>query len=276
MNHEAIIDLGAVASNSSTELSKRIAATAQLGYAVETSATASLKGLLGKKIDASGGSVNWDPSAAQRVVELHAIAALHRRGDDSELGRIPPLVSAAGRVLQGPNDERRNAATVIAAVGSVTVIRDLVMALDKLSGRAANNIVEVLDTLFLPEAPVRQSLENFAGAHVEVTGVSASLQDFMNLVISAAKRSVHISQGVEEMIALGSSPMGKTESQKAKMQFLLQSFLPGFGLDYYTVGRRAMICTFAESADRWREWLARYGDRLDHSPITRTFVLRDP
>ncbi len=75
-----IVDLGVIAADSSAELSSRIAAVDQLGNSNDRAAIALLKSLFTKKIDIRESVVNWDPSAAQRVVELYAIAALHRLG----------------------------------------------------------------------------------------------------------------------------------------------------------------------------------------------------
>ena len=60
--------------------------------------------------------VNWDPVAAERVVDLYVILALYRSGDASLLPEIATLVAQAGRILTGPDDELRNAAKVIHAV----------------------------------------------------------------------------------------------------------------------------------------------------------------
>jgi hypothetical protein len=54
---------------------------------------------------------------------------------------------------------------------------------------------------------------------------------------------------------------------------VLQKFLFGLGLDYYIENRNAVICTFAEAAGRWRDWLARYGEQLTYSIENRTFFL---
>ena len=141
MPAQTIAELSAVASNSSADLSKRIAAVDELGSSGDQSAFPVLKVLLGRNI-APSPSINWDPVAAQRVVELHAIAALHRLGNDSELGRIAGLVAAAGQVLQGPYDERRNATATIATMGSIPVIRDLIALLQNGSSTARANVIE--------------------------------------------------------------------------------------------------------------------------------------
>lgn len=273
MTPQAIVEPGAVASDPSAQLSRRIAAVAQLGASYDANAVPLLKRLFARRTGTAAMAMNWDPAAAERVVQLHAIAALHRLGDDSELARIPTLAAAAGRILQGADDERRNAVAVITAVGSVTVIRDLIAALANLAAPAAANVIEVLDTLRLPEAPVRQSLAKFGGVQLEVTGVTASLGELIGLLLSVGRRSVETSSGVKRMLASGGGQSGKTKLQGAKMPYLLQDLLPDFGLDYYVDGGRAVICTFAEAAELWRNWWSRYGARLSYSQPTRTYIL---
>ncbi len=190
-----------------------------------------------------------------------------------ELGRIPGLVADGGRVLQGPDGERRNAVTVISQIGSVAVIRDLITTAQNMDQQAAEKVVAVLDLLHLPEAPVRQDLGKFAGAQLAVTGVTTSLRELIDLITSVAKKSVQISPGVEERIASGTGTTGKTVLQGAKLPYLLQEFLPDFGLDYFVEVRRVVICTSRESAEQWNEWWIGNGARLRHSPETQRFVL---
>ena len=276
MTKQRIAELGTIASSSSAELSKRIAAVVELGSGGDVSAISLLTAILARNVEVSVPSKNWDPVAAQRIVELHAIAALHRLGDDSGLSRIPELVGAGGRVLQGPDDERRNATKAITGMGSVSVIRDLIAALQNVNATATANVIEVLDTLHLPEAPVRQDLGKVPAATATVSGVSESLRDLLQLVFSAANGSVRISQGVERMIAAGASTVGRSEHDEAEIAWLLERFFPSIGLDYYVEGEHAVICTFAESAERWRDWWARHGARLDYVRDHQTFGLRAP
>ena len=272
MPTETVIQLSAIASNSSAELSKRVAAVDELGASGNSSAIPLLQALLGRSV-AGFPTKNSDPIAAQRVVELHAIAALHRLGSDSEASRVAGLVAAAGQVLQGPDDERLNAATTIATLGSVLVIRDLIAVLQNGSPAARDNTIEVLDTLSLPQAPMRQNLGNIPGAKATVTGRSHSLGDLLKLVISAAHGSLRLSPGVERLVASGTSPIGSSEHDDAEVTWMLHRFFPSIGLDYYVEGKGVVICTFAESAERWRDWWSRYGTRLSYSPERRAFVL---
>lgn len=275
MPTETIIELSAVASNPSAEFSKRIAAVDALGASGSPSAIPLLQSLLGRSV-ADVPTKNWDPVAAQRVVALHAIAALHRLGNDSELSRVASLVADAGQVLQGPYDERRSATATIAIMGSVSVVRDLVAVLQNGSSTATANVIEVLDTLHLPQAPARQDLGNIHGAKATVTGVTQSLDDLLKLVISAAHGSVRLSPGVERMVASGASPIGRSEHDEAEVAWMLQRFFPSIELDYYIEGKNVVICTFAESAERWRDWWSRHGGRLSYSPERQAFVLTAP
>jgi hypothetical protein len=271
MNREAIAELEARASNPSAGLEERIAAVEEMGR--DETGRVCLKTLLGRPVDVSEHVMNWDPAGAQRVVKLHAIAALHALGNDSELRRIAALVCAAGRVLQGPDDERRHAAAVIANIGSTTVIGDLVGALGSPTGPAAANVIQVLDSLKLPKAPTRQSLGGIAGIRAEVTGVSMSFQDLLKLVTTAARGWVRTSPGVAKMLLGGAAPMGRTELRKAKVSFLLEHFLSSLKLDYYVAGGKAVICTFIEAAERWQNWWTQYKGLLGYSREKRAFLL---
>lgn len=264
-------ELEAVASDTSAALNDRIAAIEKLGS--EPANIALLKSLFGRTPGAAEAATNWDPAAAQRVIELRAAAAMHRLGDDSELYRIPYVVRSAGRTLLEQEDELQHAANAIAAMGSRETIRDLIAAMQPADPPGASNLIETLNRLQLPEPPVRHDLGDVAGARLEVTGLCSSVRDLAGLITATAKRSVRVSPGVDEMIRSDPGRMGRTSLQRAPVSLLLQQLLPSVGLEYYVEGVTAVICTIGECAGRWQNWWAQYGAHLIYSAETQKFVL---
>src|SRR5258705_11903348 len=138
-----------VAANPKASLPDRVKSLQSLSAGKDPALAMKLKELLGRPRGNDRPGVNFDPAAAERLVDLQAIAALHRAGDDSEVPRIAKLVAQAGDVLKGADDERRNAAAVIREIGKGEPIADLTRLAGDKDAKAVRNAVLTVPLLYL-------------------------------------------------------------------------------------------------------------------------------
>jgi len=154
MSDSEITRLQSFARDSRNDLPARIRAIEDLSRLAGRDAVAPLDELWRRPRPAPNPTlVNWDPVAAERVVDLYIILALYKSGDPSRLAEIAPRVGQAGRILQGPDDELRNAAKVVRAIGRPEVIQQLIALAQKNNPKATANAVRTLQLLNLPSPP---------------------------------------------------------------------------------------------------------------------------
>ena len=263
-----------LAGNPQTSLPNRIKALKALPAEKDAALVAALKGLLGRQRPAGKPGVNFDPQGAERVVDLQAIAALHRAADDSEIGRIARLVAQGSRILKGADDEQRNAAAVIREVGRVEPIRDLTKLAAEGDANGATNAVLVLEQLKLPDSASMQPLGGIANLNEPVTFTIRTLKEEMETIARLSKGSVVLSSGVTAAITQKNYDRGEVKREKVKLADVLEKDLPMIGFDYFALEKTVTICTYPEAGQRWQGWWKKYGDLLIYDKKSETFMLR--
>jgi len=275
MKSQANVDLLEMAQNSHESLLTRIRSLQELGTSGDRTFVAGLKTLLGRpRPEAQQRTKNWDPQAAERVVDLYILAALHTLGDDSELQRIPILIRQAGDLLLGPDDELQNAAFVIRSIGRLEPISAIVgLASDK-DARAWRNAVRTLDQLDLPEAPLGGSVSSVPHMSDKVTFTIRRLKEELEGLEQHSRGSIVLSPGVAVFLAGNDYDRGTVRRQDVPLSDIVEKTIPLLDFDYYVENGHVIICTFAEAGVRWRGWWNRYGGELEYQKAKSLFVLR--
>ena len=262
------------AGNPSVELAARIEALAHLSSARGAGRIPALKRLLER---ARPGPqpllLNWDPQAAERVVDLHIVATLHLLGDDSEFYRIPQLVAQAGNVLQGPESELGNAAQVILEIGRKDLIGALVARTEDPSPGVVRNVVRTLELLNLPEQPVRQSLSGVANLAVPVSFTIRTLSQEAESLVSLSGGSIRLTQDAQSYVLTHDFERGTVARDNVTLASVLERDLPLLNLDYYVANGVAVICTLREAGQLWHDWWGKHSQALEYRKDRSAFEL---
>ncbi len=199
-------------------------------------------------------SENWDPAAAERVVDLQLILALYKLGDRSLLPQIASLVARAKPLLPGPYNEFKNAAEVIREVHDLTVLQQVVQL-------GTESAVRTLQMVRVPGAPTGGPLEAFPQLAQPVKFTIHRLSEELRSIAQHSNGVIVLSPGVEEFLQTGDYERGDVQRDESLAVILTQELdLLGFA---YTVTRNGVvICTFAEAARRWQETWLEYSRRL--------------
>lgn len=265
----------AIAASSDAEFTARIRALEELGMSGDKSLVPRLREILNRPEPLPvPGLKGWDPQGVERVVSLRIVAALHQLGDDSELGRLVPLVRRAGRILKGPYDELLNAVSVIRAIGRTEPVAGLVALAVEQDPAGVRNAVIVLDGLGLPDPPVRQSLAEVPKIPDSVSFTIHTLKEELESLASLSHGSIVLSPGVRGFLISGDYERGEVVRQDVSLREVVEHDLSFLGFDYFVEDGHAVICTYAEAGARWQAWWKRHGADLIYAKDQAAFVLR--
>lgn len=257
------------------ELPDRLNSLRQLDLSQNPPLVASLKRLLGRpRPPLEQRPENWDPQAAERVVDLHIVEALHKLGDDSELNRIAPLVKQAGDILQGPDNELFNAASVIQSIGRTEPIAALIGLTSDKDARVVRNAVRTLDQLKLPEPPVGQSIVWGPHLYEKITFTIHTLKEELEALVDLGRGAIALSPGVKEFLVRNDYDRGSVTRENVLLSEIIERDLSILEFDYFVEGDHVTICTYGEAGARWQNWWKRYGPELDFQKEKSLFFLR--
>jgi hypothetical protein len=260
-----------IAADSRQGLSERVTAIQRIGGSGDD-CVAELRALLARpRPGPEQRTVNWDPAAAERDIDLHVVAALHQLGDDSELGRIPRLIADA-TVSQGEADEAEHAAAAVSAIGQPRLVGEVIALCAAAQAPAARNAVRVLERLALPRPATRGPL---AGVPCLDEPQSFDIHTAREEIEAFAQRShgsIVVSPGVRAWLAAHDYDRGPVHREKVSLAWLIQHTLERLGFDYALEDHRVVLCTFAEAAERWRAWWRLHGGALTFEHARGYFV----
>lgn len=255
-------------------LSERISSIRELGSSRDPSLIGSLKNLLARsKPGAEQKTMNWDPQAAERVVDMHLVAALHTLGDDSELFRIPILVQQAGDALPGPDDELRNAASVVLSVGQLNLVSAIIDLASPKDPYVCANAVKTLDQLNLPDAPVGGTVASVPHMLDKVSFTIRSLKEELQALEQQSQGSITLSPGVRTFLNHHDYERGTVRRDGVTLSDIVKRDVPLLDFDYFVETGHVVICTYSEAGIRWHNWWDRYGRDLEYQPDKSMFVL---
>lgn len=237
------------------ELAVRLRSLQQLGLTHDPSLVGSLKRLFERpRPGPERRTLNWDRQAAERVVDLHIVETLHELGDDSELYRITALVRQAGNILQGPDDELRNAASVILAVGRKELIGGLIALTSDSDPHVVRNAVRTLDQLRLSDPPVGQGVASVPQMSEEVTFTIRTLKEEMEALVSLSRSSIVLSPGVKAFLVRNDYDRGTVSREGVLLSDIIEKDLPELEFAHFVEGNQVVICTYREAGARWQSW----------------------
>ena len=201
--------------------------------------------------------VNWDPEAAERVVDLYVILALDKSGDRSLLPQIAKHVGQAGRILQGPDDELTNAAKVIRAIGQSDLVYQLITLAASDKQNATANAVRTLQLLSLPAPASGGAVSGFPELTAPVNFTINRLRQEIETIARLSNGRVALSIGVQEQIAAHDYDRGSVK-RSGSLAEILTDQLDLLDLTYAVSSQGVMIVTFREAGARWQSWWAEH------------------
>jgi hypothetical protein len=270
-----LLNLLHTVADSEAELPARIRALDDLAKSADTSTIIELESLLDRtRTEPSPVPINWDPVAAERVVDLHIVEVLFLLGNDTQLDRLPLLIKAAGHVLTGADGELENAAAVVRRIGRVELVRHLVVMTEDDALQMVRNAVVVLNQLELPLPAAGGALTQVFQQHdTKVTFEVSTLKQELEKMAALSDGKVVLSAGSKSFLWSNDFPRGLVRREEVSLAELVQRFIPRLDFDYYVVGRTVVICTHAEAGQRWRDWWGRNAKRLAYQKENGRFVL---
>lgn len=263
--------------NSEQELPSRMQAIEQIALSRDTSASNELKKLLNRpRPEPEPLLLNWDPVAAERVVDLHIVEALHVLGDDSELGRIPALVRQAGDILIGSDNELHNAASVILRIGRVELIQQLVVLTGESNLQVVSNAVRTLNQLDLPQSPMGGEVSSvFATPDKKFTFEIQTLKQELETLAELSEGQIRLSTGTREFLESNDYDRGAVRREHVTLAEIVEQDFPILEFDYYIKNKTVVVCTHKEAGQRWQNWWQKYGKMLMYNKEHSRFELTD-
>ena len=257
------------------DLATRIRALDELAAMGDAGMCENLKRLLNRAKPHPIPIKNWDPVAAERVIDLHIVKALCLLGDNSELYRLPVLVGEAGDILLGPEDELANAASVILGIGQVEPVHQLVIMTRESAPQVVKNAVNVLKRLDLPHAPLGGEVSPVLGpAGGAYSFEIATLKQELETLVHLSKGRIVLSDGVKNYLLSNDYERGPVKRVDTLLAQIVEQDLALLDFDYFVADDNTVIvCTHEEAGRRWRDWWQKYGGRLKYSKKEARFVL---
>jgi hypothetical protein len=242
------------------DLRDRIRALQELGSTHDQKLGSRLRQLWDRPRASEPKVIDWDPEAAERVVDLYLILTLHQVGDDSLLSQIAPLVARSGDVLDGPDSEPNAAARVLGGIASLGPLRQVVQLADKPA--SVRNVVRTLQLLNLPSPPTGGPVTAFPQFLEKISFTISRFAEDLKTIQQLGNGRIVLSPGVEVMASGGDYDRGQVERTGTTLEVILTQELDMLGVTYFVTGQGATICTFEEAGNRWRQQWAELESRL--------------
>ena len=208
---------------------------------------------------------DWDPEGAERVIDLYIILALCKSGDFALVPQIAVLVSNGGTTLRGPENEQRNAARVIRAVGRLQPIEQLVALAGSGPPQAVTNAVRTLQLLDLPSPPTGGSVSAFPDLNTSVTFTIHRLKEELEAIARLSNGRIALSDGVKEWSSRNNYDRGEVRRVDSLAEILTQQ-IDMLDLTYGVTAHGVVICTFKEAGVRWQKKWPAYSKWLVYDP----------
>jgi hypothetical protein len=242
------------------DLRARLDALKALGETRDKALAPRLRELWNRRRPTEPKAINWDPEAAERVVDLHLILALVQLGDGSLVSQIANLVAKSGEVLEGPNNEPVNAAHVLRGIGALSPVQQVVQLAD--NPALAPNVVRTLQLLNLPAPPTGGPVTAFPQLGETVNFVISRFSEELNAISQLGKGLVVLSPGVQSLAKTGDYDRGPVVRSGTTLAVIITQELDALGVTYAVTRQGVVICTFAEAGKRWQQQWPELAQRL--------------
>lgn len=246
--------------DSRQELSDRINAVKEISKSGNSKFILELKNVLTRARPDPISIENWDPVAAERVIDLYILEALHKLGDDSQIDRIGTLVAQAGTILQGPDNELYNASMVIKSIGRREPIKQLIDLTRNDNPQVVRNAVVTLNKLNLSGSPIGGSTNSVLSVSKKFTFQFTRLKEEMEIVADLSKGKIQLSEGVKTFLKTNDYERGDVKRENVSLPEMVERDLAILDFDYFLEKEKVIICTHQEAGKRWQDWWIRYHD----------------
>jgi hypothetical protein len=253
---------------------ERIDAAETLGVIGNAQTVRGLRDFLQRQLPVAKDYENNDPLVAERLCDIAVIEALHRLGDDSEWQYLLNAIAEAGSGIGQRIRETHFAAETITRIASTELIGQLVDVTSSDKPQAVANAVATLVALNLPAPPTHQSLASISLFAETIEVAPLTLVEYFKDVIDASKGRLDISAEAKAKLERKNYQIAEGKPEMTTLANVLSRDLQLYGLEYYLQEQKAVICTYAEAAQRWRDWWRKYGDQLMYQEEQSRFVLK--
>ncbi|KFE97270.1 hypothetical protein IX38_20720 [Chryseobacterium luteum] len=242
--------------NAQNDLHSRVKAINDIDVSGEKSKIiVELKNILSRKKNIEQGTMDWDPAAEERVVDIHIIGKLNQVNDDSENKRITEIVSNAVPYIREFGDERKEDAKVIQSIHQKAIYAMIVELTQSEKQNAAENAVVILNHSGFPNAPVGGDVKGILPT-TTFTFRYSRLKDEMDSYIHASEGKIQLSEGVKKYIDDNNTQLandGEFITIESTLSDAIEKNVSST-FNYYIENNKLMICTYQEAAKRWQEW----------------------
>jgi len=199
------------------------------------------------------------------VVDLYIILALCKSGDFALVPQIAVLVSHGGNILRGPENEQRNAARVVRAVGRLQPIEQLVTLAGSGPPQAVTNAVRTLQLLDLPSPPTGGAVSAFPDLNAPVKFSIHRLKEELEAIAHLSNGRIALSDEVKEWSSRNDYDRGEVRRVDSLAEILTQQ-IDILDLTYAVTAYGVVICTFKEAGARWQQKWPDYSKSLVYDP----------
>ncbi|HEX8575150.1 MAG TPA: hypothetical protein VF677_02545 [Flavobacterium sp.] len=201
-------------------------------------------------------TIDWDPVAEERVIDLYIIEVLNKLGDKSENNRIPILVSQAIPFMREFGDERKEDAKIIKSINDEKLYGQIINLVNSSNPKVLENAVITLNNINFLNAPVGGDITYILSAE-KIKFKFSHLKEEMELYTKESQGKIELSNGVKTFIIANNRQLANDnefiENESSLIHIVENIFYHG-RFDYYIENNKVIICTHAESAKRWQDW----------------------
>lgn len=242
--------------NTQNDLHSRIKAINDIDLSGEKKELiAELKKLLSREKTTSQQTMDWDPAAEERVVDIHIIGKLNQLNDDSENRRISEIVANAVPYIREFGDERKEDARVIQTIHQKEVYVMIVNLTQSKNPKIAENAVVILNHSGFPNAPVGGNIEGIFPTTI-FTFKYSQLKDEMDSYIHASGGKIELSEGVKKYISDNNTQLAN-DGELITIESTLSDAIEknvNSTFNYYVENNKLIVCTYREASKRWLDW----------------------
>ena len=254
MKEQDISALLQVAANPHTELPSRVSALDRLASLHDSKLVPQLHKLWDRPRPVPAEQpLDWDPQGAERVVDLHLILALGKSGDFSFLDQIATLVAQAGTVLQGPDNELKNAATVIKGLRRTEPITQITELAGNGNSTAQKNAVRTLQLLQFPQPPTGGAIPPWPELQKPLSFNIHRLAEELETIARLSGGRIELSSGARQWAATHDYDRGEVKREDTTLATVLEEEIDILDLTYAVEPAKIVILTFAEAGQRWTQ-----------------------
>lgn len=253
----------------------RLEAAELLGTSDDDDVRKKLREFLDRKRPEADDAEDVDPRVAERLCDMAVVGALHQLGADAPLDYLFKAIAAGTSGFGQPIREYEYAAKVIRRMELVSAIPRLIEMTSDPHAPTVRSAVRVLVALELPDQATHQPIPETEPFTKEFDVRPKMLAAYFEEVAADSKSMLVLSADAKALLRGDDYKIAEGDLEQTTLTEVLTTEAPLYKLAYFIQRDSAVLCTFNEAANRWREWGRKYADHLSFDNRRGRFIIAE-